>query len=414
MKNEEAMVKDLNILIFKGYSVLVVFLLCSCLTACSDYREVNQISFITGVAFDKEKDGAYQATLQVINPANMATTNSSSGQGPAVLNYKGEGKTIGEAMWKSFEKLPRPASFPHLEVIVISEKIAKEGLLNVLDLFDREPNVRLSTIVAFSHHTSAHSILNTLTPLNKVPSNSLISTLENAKDAIGTGHTLNLSQIIQYIKDDGQEVAVSTIGFPQRKKGTTDVSSLEKSSPISPQIDGVALFKGDKWTAWIEKQEMHAVLIAYNKMKASYLTVPFQKHKFVTVRLLQVESKKYTHMKDGVPYLKMKVKGIADIEEIKGSYTIETNHDLHPIEKRVEKELKKEINKMITFSQKYQTDTLGFGRQLSIQHPTQWQHYRTSWNSLYERAHKDIDVDISIKTAGARTHSSKFQRGETR
>ncbi|MHA7098123.1 Ger(x)C family spore germination protein [Priestia aryabhattai] len=414
MKNEKAMVKDLSILIFRRCLLLIVFFLCSCLTACSDYKEVNQISFVTGVAFDKVKDETYKATLQVINPANMATTNSSGGQGPAVLNYEGEGKTVGEAMWKSFEKLPRPASFPHLEVIVISEKIAKEGLLNVLDLFDREPEIRLSTIVAVSHHTSAHSILNALTPLNKVPSNSLVSTLENAKDAIGTGQTLNLSQTIQYIKDEGQEVAISTIGFPQKKEGTSHVSSLEKSSPTSPEIDGVALFKGDKWVTWREKQEMHAVLMAYNQMKAMYVTVPFQKHKFVTVRLLQVKSKKYTHMKDGIPYLKMKVKGIADIEEIKGSYTIETNRDLHPLEKSVEKELKKEINKMITFSQKYQTDTLGFGKQLSIQHPGQWQHYRTSWNSLYQRAHKDIDVDISIKTAGARTHSNKFQRGETR
>ncbi|MBO0999543.1 hypothetical protein IOC57_17565 [Bacillus sp. SD075] len=358
----------------KGFKVLAIISLCSFLTACGDYKEVNQISFATGVALDKENDGTYKATLQVVNPSNVSSASRSGGQGPAILNYQGQGRTVGEAMWKSFEKLPRPASFPHLEIVVISEEIAKEGLLNALELFDREPGVRLSTAVTVSHNASASSILNALTPLNKIPSNSLISNLENVKKVAGTGQALTLSQIIQYIKDDGQEVAISTVAFPNKKKSTGDLSNLEKASPTSPEVDGTAFFKEDKWVTWSKKHEIRPVLIAYNEMN---------------------------------------VKGIAEIEEIKGSYTIENDNDLQPIEKSVEKEMKKEIKKMIALTQKYQTDTLGFGRKLSVQHPSQWEYYRKSWSSLYQRAHTEVHVDISIKTAGSRTHSNQFQRGET-
>ncbi|TVX78536.1 Ger(x)C family spore germination protein [Peribacillus simplex] len=407
------MVRVMIVTFSKGFKVLAIISLCSFIAACSDYKEVNQISFAIGVALDKEKDGTYKATLQVVNPSNVTSASSTGGQGPAILNYQGQGRTIGEAMWKSFEKLPRPASFPHLEIVVISEEIAKEGLLNALELFDREPDVRLSTAVTVSHNASARSILNALTPLNKIPSNSLISNLENIKKVAGTGQSLTISQIIQYIKDDGQEVAISTVALPKKQKSTGDLSNLEKASPTSPEIDGTAFFKEDKWVTWSKNHEIRPVLIAYNEMKSSYITASFEKQKFVTARLLTVKSKKYTTVKDGIPYLKMDVKGIAEIEEIKGLYTLENDKDLQPIEKCVEEEIKKEIKKMIALTQKYQTDTLGFGKQLSFQHPSQWKNYRKSWSSLYQKAQTEVHVDISIKTAGSRTHSNQFQRGET-
>ena len=390
--------------------VLVAFVF-TLLSGCADYREINELSFVLGIALDKGENSPYKATLQVVNPSNVSTATSSSG-GPSIINFEGEGKTPGEAIWHSFKKTSRYVSFPHLEVLVISEELAKEGILNILEVFERDFQLRLSTTVLLSHNTSAASILKVLTPLNKITSEALVTNVENIQKVVGTNSRLTISKVIQYTKNAEEDITISTVTLKRKSKKMSEVANIERTDPIKPEIDGTAFFKEDRWVGWKGGQSTRALVIAYNEGEVMYITAPFNEDEFITLRLLDMKSKRYAKIKNGKAQLTMDVKGNATISEIIGPYELANNEDLKPLEKVIEKKLEEEIQQMFKFSQKLGVDSFGYGEQLAIQHPAQWSKFKDSWRSIYKNAETNVRVDISIKTEGARKNSIKFyERG---
>ena len=119
--------------------IFVLLLLCLCLCGCGNYRELNQIAIITGIGIDK-KDGEYEISLLIANAGKSETTPKEGESQPTV--YSGKGESLVEATKEVDRKTPKQLYFGHVNVVLISEKIAKEGFLNVADWLLRNPESR--------------------------------------------------------------------------------------------------------------------------------------------------------------------------------------------------------------------------------------------------------------------------------
>src|SRR3954447_26200013 len=98
------------------------------LTGCWDKTELKELGIVMGIAVDKNSDtGDYILTSQMLRPSALNTQSSSSE--PPFEKVVTTGKTIYEAIRKANLEFDRKGFYAHNKVVLVSEDIAKEGLI---------------------------------------------------------------------------------------------------------------------------------------------------------------------------------------------------------------------------------------------------------------------------------------------
>ena len=149
------------------------------LTGCGNYRELNDLAITTGIAFDI-KDDEYIVSYMVAN-SNKAETDSKSSE-TKITVYEGIGNTIGSAYMDLNSKNPKIPYISHLEVVIISEDLAKQGILEALDFLMRNPESRKEFYIVLSKDVEAGILLKTLAPLESFPSQNIAEIIKSNKD----------------------------------------------------------------------------------------------------------------------------------------------------------------------------------------------------------------------------------------
>ncbi|MEH7683409.1 Ger(x)C family spore germination protein, partial [Priestia megaterium] len=69
--------------------------------------------------------------------------------------------------------------YAHTNLLVVGEKMAtEEGLDTLIDALDRDPEFRNTSSLVIANHSSAADLVKTLTPVDKIPANKVLKTLE--------------------------------------------------------------------------------------------------------------------------------------------------------------------------------------------------------------------------------------------
>ena len=117
------------------FIIPIIFLL----TGCYNYREINELAIVSGVSIRKVDD-EIELTTEVINPKKEQ--DASSGEEPEFIIYTSRAKSVQEAIRKMIKESPRKMYGAHIEILVIDEGIAREYLMDILDFFARDPEIR--------------------------------------------------------------------------------------------------------------------------------------------------------------------------------------------------------------------------------------------------------------------------------
>ena len=113
--------------------ILTIFLL----TGCYDHKELNSIAIMTATEINKIDD-EFIVNAQVVNPQSKDTVNV---QAPFII-YEGKGKTIHEAYRNIKHQSSRYLYPNHMQILIVNEKLAKEDISQIIDLFLRIPDIR--------------------------------------------------------------------------------------------------------------------------------------------------------------------------------------------------------------------------------------------------------------------------------
>lgn len=156
--------------------ILIIFL-CS---GCLDYKEINSLGIISGIAIEK-KDNNYETTYEVVNTKNNNTEELTS----KTYTVTSQGKTFAEALENTNKSLAKEPYFSHVKVVIIDKNI---NILDIADYILREDNFASNFYLVVSEKPK--SILEFQSknePLNSVAVLSLLETsnyvkLENSFD----------------------------------------------------------------------------------------------------------------------------------------------------------------------------------------------------------------------------------------
>ncbi|MBY4605337.1 MULTISPECIES: Ger(x)C family spore germination protein [Bacillus] len=388
--------------------VLTVLMLLSVivLPGCWDKRELTDLAIISAIGIDRTNEGNYVLHLQIINPGNVAGGLQGGGAGdrPPVSVYSIEGDNMTEALRKASMKVSRRLYFAHTNLVVISEKLAKEeGLDFVLDNLDRDTEFRTTATFVVAHKTKAENIVKILTPIDKIPSNKVNKTLDFTEAQYGRVVKTNIQDVLKTLANSTRAPVIpGYMMIGDDKKGI----SMENTQATDPkailQADGLAIFdKSGHLKYWIEDDESVGAVWLMNKVQHTFINADWEKTKdAVSLQVTHQDTKLVPEMRKGHPHIHVHVTVEGIIDAVKYPFNLSDPKVLAAIEKALNKELEKEINHTVKKVKKNKVDFIGFGDLIYRKYPKQWEKMKDTWEKEYL---PDLSVDVKAETYIRRT-----------
>ncbi len=385
---------------------LILLIICLSLCGCNDYAELNRLSLVTAAAIDKNQN-KYEVTLLIANSPKQDTS-AKEGEAKTTV-YKANGNTIASAIKAIDRKTPKQLYFSHINVVVISEEIGKEGFLKIADWLIRNPQTRNRFYLVQVNKDKASDVLKIISPLESFPSQSIATLIESNKNSRAIGDSASYSNFIGRILEKGYEPLMPTIninGNPKKGAKQENVETAEPSTYLS--LGNLAIYKGDKLIKTTNKKESEMIHIINNEAKELLYSVKY-KDNHASIYSNDLKTKIKLNNSNS---LDIYVKGTGTIYEINGPINLNKIKNLKKLEKKWNKSLKKDIDETIKKIQNdYKSDIFGFGNLIYKNYPKKWKKIENNWNSKYFKNLKiKIHTNVKIVSTGSLTKTLEGEK----
>ncbi len=377
--------------------IIITFIITITLTGCGGYEELNNLSIVTAVAFDKTDD-VYELSFLIAN-SPKAQTSAKEGEAKTTV-YTGKGKTIAEASKDIEQIVPKQIYLGHINVVVISEDIAEDGFLKIADWLLRNPQTRKKFYLLQAKDVSAKNILKIVSPLESFPSQSIATLIESNSETKSIATSITYSNFIAQILEKGYDPVLPSITIKGDVKEGSNEKNLETTEPESYLVLGpLAIYKGDKLEGFSNEKESWAINVLKNEAKEVNYNVKYQ-NQDVSIETSSLKSDIKIIDKNNI---EITISGVGDIYNINNQIDIQNYKEINKIEKTWSKSLKKDLSKVVKKVQsKYKADIFGFGNLIYKNDPKTWEKLEKEWNSKYfPNLNVKIKTNLKISATGS-------------
>ena len=365
------------------------------LTGCWNYRELNQLAITTGIAVDKENDN-YKITIMIAN--SKKNSGSDGSITPSAAVYDGTGNTIYEAFKDTSLSVSKQIYLSHIDVLVLSEEIAKNNLTDVIDFLFRYPQTRNNFYLVLAKDKIASDLLKVTTPLETFPSQNLAKNLEITDKLQGYTYTVDFTDFTKSLVSEGINPvlpSVTLIGDTNEGNKEENVQQNEPSTYL--KLDMLGLFKNDKFVAWANPDQSKGINIINNKVYILGVVVNYQDKKIVT---------EITEMETGFKVEDNKVKITIDttgaIQEINADINLYDPQTIEDIKKADIEKIKEYVNEAINLAKINKTDIFGFGNYVYKNNPQKWEEVKDKWDDeIFPNLEIEIEVNLKLQAKGS-------------
>ncbi|MGG4386332.1 Ger(x)C family spore germination protein [Priestia megaterium] len=389
----------------KIISLLLCFIFINIfLTGCWNKRELGDISMVTSIGVDKiPNEDAYLFTFQIIIPSQVSPVKGGGGQQAPVTIISQKGRTLFEAIRGASQKAPNQLFFPHARLFVFSEDVAKDGLGDFWDMVERDHEIRPLTTIFITKGSKAKTILTMMTPIEKMPSDSLLEESKLAEKRLAFTTRVDIDDTIKAIATPGKEPfmgGVEMIGNPQAAQ-SDNIKQIEPKAII--KTNAIALFYGEKLQGWLKDGSARGLLWVLGKVKSTVINVPCKnKEDFINVEILNSKAQIQPQIKSERPKMQVMIDTEASIGETSCFIDLTDSEEIVRIQEKVGKQIKKEADEAIHIAQKYQSDVFGFGTAIYRSYPEEWKTWESVWKDHFREMEVEVKTNVYIRRSGLR------------
>ncbi len=368
--------------------ILIILVLCFSLCGCGNYSELNDLAVITGVGIDM-KDDKYSLSYLIAN-SQMSQTSSKEGEAQTTV-YTAVGDNLSEASRKIEAKSSRRLYYGHINIVIFSEDVGKNGFLKISDYILRHPETRKQFYILQAKDASAEDILKIVTPLESFPSQGISSLIESNKKDQGFANDVNYGMFVSRILDTGYDATVPSITIKGGAKKGSSLKNLESTSPKTYlMLDDTAIYKKDKFIGYAKDKESESINIMSGSAKDIIYNFKHNKNE-ITFSSSNVKSKiKIKSTKKVV----ITVNGKGFISEINSDEDLENLKVIKRMERSLNKSLKNNLVKTLdTLQNKYKSDVLGIGNLIYKKYPNKWKTLKKNWE---DKGFKDVSFEVKV------------------
>lgn len=378
--------------------ILPIFLI----SGCSNYRELNDIAIVSALGIDKSENG-YKMVVQVMNTKKEGQDTNSSGQQPKFTTYKTEGNTIQKMLRDTVLESPRRLYMSHMQLLIISEDLAKESINDILDWFARDSESRKQFYVLISRNDQTEEILNTLTAIETLNSKKIVNNVNTDNRFLGVAEDTTFENILSIYLNDKQEMLLPSIKTIGPTNEGEENSNIEQSSPDTKiLLAPMAVFKNDKLVGYLTEEESIAMSFIKNKIDTTIIEYKCNNEDYIASEIINSKTKLEVSSKGKNPELTIKINGSANINEINCHYNLEDHQVINKVENMLNKKVEKMIKKSIKdINKKYNSDIYGFEDIFYKDDPKYYQKIKNHWsNGSYSNLNIKVNSNIKLLEKG--------------
>ncbi|HHV71842.1 MAG TPA: Ger(x)C family spore germination protein [Clostridia bacterium] len=400
-------------------SILVIILIFN--TGCWDRKEIENRAYVLGVAIDKyppsptgqegeeetpqeeekkvEKSGIYTGqpkyalTVQIpiVKKASYRTTtrgNVGDSGSSRTWQITEEGNSFLEMLRNMGTRINQTIYLEHMQVIVISEAAAREGLKKIVDFFVRDPEARRRVKIYISSG-EAKSVLD----------------VEPRVEDFSSTYLANLAV---HSRINGKILEKTDLGETMENIHAGNAFMLSRVEPTKDEIKnaGVALFNSKSFmVGWLDGLELEGVKFIRNLYEGGIVTAenPEYPGSVIVLEVKKVKSRIVPIVNNNEISFKIQLK-------VKGNYAENENELVYQhlsrdffekAEEAFARKIEEICQRSITKIQKeFGTDVFLFNVVLKTKEPALWKQLEDDWETVFPQIKTEVEADVSIKLHG--------------
>jgi len=398
------------------FIILIVTVFVS--SGCWSRLEPKELAVITSIIYDLGEEKTYKTIMEVLSPAaGMSTQSSNGGNQKKFKLIVTEGFSLAEALRNSSEHIERRIYGGSNKVRFFTEKIALSSLKESMDFFLRDhiadERPMMIMIKGQEDPLKIYDVEMGLSEQLGVFAENMVRKQEEA-----TGYSV-LVTTLDFVKDYLDEGKQPVMGVIEIKDNDAAIPGQEGGSDQSApkkvlSYDGLAVFKGEKLSGYMDDKQARAYNVLINKIKEAYYDFPLGE-KTVTARLLKSKTDIKTDFKNDKVTVNINIKSkTLLLQDQNLSEDLSDNNVVLEIQKSFNEEMKRQIMETVTKVQSdYKSDIFGFGGYFHNDYPEEWKSIKGRWDDDYfTSAEIVVNVESNLECEGETRQPFGWKKNE--
>ncbi len=351
----------------KSYPFMfILFLCCMLLAGCVQKKIIDDVNIGVGIGIDKDRDHLLGSMMiPVFNPDKSIDN----------FTFTAEGTVTRDIVFQMQQKSSQPIVSGSLDIALFEDEVARDGLINFLDVFLRDPSVGARLYVAIVDGKAKNIF---------------------EGDYGDRGNARYLAELLEQNMDNGNLpfTNLHKFLFDFYQKGQDPYLPLfKKVQPDLVNLTGLALFKDEKVVDILDEDKMFYFKLMVDKYSMGSLKI---KDSHGESFIKSIRSSYKINLTNRNPYefvVKIKLEGI--LTEHTG-LTFESG-EITELEKELEKQIVVESTKLLEKFQQLQIDPVGLGH-LAKSKTRNFDFKK--WEESYPNARFKVNADVRILEVG--------------
>jgi spore germination protein KC len=408
----------------RSAAILILAVLTISLSGCYDQREIDDLAYPLAIGLDVGEADILRMTLQLAAP--LAIGGGGGGE-------SGGGGGGGEAETTSIITVDTPSIYSgldminniiskeinlsHAKVIIISKKLAQEGVAKYIQAIVRGREFRADTFVLVSNEPPDEYLKNVKPVLESNPAKYYDLLL--GKDyasffpdvRISDFHFSDVSDSIEPVailtgankkEDVGQLGEKANIAANERHEGIYEAGNIPVISELKNVVMGIAVFKNGMMAGTLNGAEAACYQMITGNYKHSFWSFPdaYDESKLVVMDIIQRKKPSITaQIKDDKAVVKIVLDLEGDFTSIQSNIAYEDYPQ--PMEKKASEIIEREVASMLKkTTEEYDSDICGIGRYVKGKFLTldKWKNF--NWDEKYSSTEFSINVKLKVRRTG--------------
>ncbi|MBO7745407.1 Ger(x)C family spore germination protein [Paenibacillus sp. MWE-103] len=359
-----------------------------CLSGCWDRNEINDYAFWIGTGLDLSEDGKLKKSAQIAVPAGFKSTTEGAGSGQrANIVISASGSSIVDLEQQVQDKLPRRIFLGHRRSIFIGERLARKGIIDVMDQFTRNTDTRMRTDIFVVNNGEGRDVLEINSPFNQF--SAIVAVDQDRFCRLGD---TALRDVLLDVGRDGVRPSMPMVEISPK-------NGQEKNEII--EVKSVAIFNRQlQMVGEVSGRESLELFWVKGVLKNQFLT---EETGGGTVSLYESNLKKTIRTRIDGNRLKafVKLEGTGRVLENNTNIDISASSERIPLERKLNAIKAKQVEATIKKVQlQYGQDVFGIGEELHREHPYEWKKLRGKWDQLFPTVEVSVTVKLKIQNTG--------------
>lgn len=369
-------------------ALLLCMLMVSLLSGCWDYKGLNNLSIVAGMAVDENPSGeGICVSFELVDKASSLTEGPVKG---TLITAQGE--TLADAVRSAEDRLINEMYFGNMQVLVISRQVAKKtGVKAVMEEVFREPNLRETIHVIISKEKTAADILKPIPDTPIVVSYEIKENIEQHSRLSASVRDIKAYEIYNLLAQGKENLVLPAF------------SIKEDEEKDFIEADGLALFREDILSDFFSTGETLYYLFIMNEVEGGIFTFEREETREEKVSLkIQDNETKRSFSYDGERLT-------IDILCKVNSYLVKKNEamdamdpkEIEKLEQEAAAALCQELETIISKAQQeLELDVFDFSIMIYKNNYKVWQQVEEDWEQIFRDAEIRVSAEVRIENSG--------------